>query len=359
MSAAVAESGLLSVVIPSHNKLPLLQQTLAALETQTLPVARREIVVVDDASSDGTGEWLAGHAADATRGVRVVTAPRNLGRAGARNLGAEAARGAWLLFLDDDIVAPPELLAAHYRILVANPGWGVIGRVVTAPGLVDAPHFHYIDSRGIAKVTGDVVPARYFVTQNAAVPRAAFLRVGGFDRGFSSYGFEDMEVAFRLEEQAGVRFRPLRAPVPHHVHHHTLEQWLAKRVECGATSLPRVIQLHPGRAREMRLHWVADLSAVGTAGAAAAASAPLRAPAERLLRGALHGLARSPLWLRLRALAAQWPTAAGGGHRPRAFALYARLLDLLVFGAYARGGAPLAHSSPPGRGVADPPAGRG
>jgi GT2 family glycosyltransferase len=317
-------TALLSVVIPTHNKLPLLQRTLAALERQTLSPALREIVVVDDASSDGTAAWLQEYAADPGCRPRVVRAPRNLGRAAARNLGAEQARGAWLLFLDDDIIAPPTLLAAHRQLLAANPGWGVIGSVVTASELVDAPHFHYIDSRGIAKTRGDQVPARYFVTQNASLPRAAFLRVGGFDTGFSRYGFEDMELAFRLAEQAAVRFRPLRAPVPWHAHHHTLEQWLEKRRECGRSSLPRIVQLHPRRAVEMKLHWLLQPPRHTTG------------PLPRLARAGLPALARSPLWDGLYWAADHWPSR-GPRHRPRLFPLYARLLDLLVFGAYARG----------------------
>ncbi len=124
--------------------------------------------------------------------------------------------------------------------------------------MIDAPHFHYLDTRGVARLPAGPAPGRYFVTQNAAVPRAAFQKIGGFDEGFSGYGFEDMEVAFRLEDQAGVHFLALTAPVPLHVHHHTLDQYFEKKRECGRQSLRHIARLHPDRMREMQLHHVLD-----------------------------------------------------------------------------------------------------
>lgn len=312
---------ILSVVTPTRDKRPLLERTLAALRAQRLPPDTPwEIVVVDDGSTDGTGAWLAGLDAGAGPPLRVVTPPANVGRARARNLGAAAARGHWLLFLDDDIVAPPGLLAAHLDLLRRHPGDGVIGFAVTAPELVDGPHLRYLDTRGVAKLPAGPAPARYFVTQNASVPRAAFAEIGGFDEGFGAYGFEDMEIAFRLEDQAGVRFHCLPEPVPVHVHHHTLEQLLAKRRECGHGSLQRLAARHPARLREMSLHHVLD-----------GAGQPRPATVTRLLRLGLDaGLVR-PLPRLLR----RWPL--GGGPRPPAFGLYCRLMNLAVLAAYRQG----------------------
>jgi hypothetical protein len=225
-----------------------------------------------------------------------------------------------VLFLDDDIVAPPQLLAAHLSGLRAREGYGTIGRVVTAPDIVDSPLFQYLDSRGVAKVRSGDVPARYFVTQNAAVPRAALAAVDGFDERFRAWGFEDMELAFRLESRLGMRFAAVTAPVPEHVHHHALKEWLAKKRECGALSLPLLAELQPGRLREMRLHWVCDQSE--------GLASPMGA-------GVLALCARGPLRRGLADVAMRWPT--GSGQRPLASRAYARLLDLLVLMEYRRG----------------------
>jgi glycosyltransferase involved in cell wall biosynthesis len=311
----------LSVVIPTFNKVALLERTLAALAAQrTGPDSPWEVVVVNDGSTDGTAGFLASRPGLGEGRLVAVDPGRNVGRARARNLGARAAAGDWILFLDDDIVAPAGLLRAHLDLLEANPGCGTIGYAVTEPSLVDAPHFHYLDSRGVARLAPGPAPGRFFVTQNAAVPRLAFLSVGGFDEEFSAYGFEDMEVAFRLQDHAGLRFQALTSPVPVHVHHHTLAQYLAKKVECGRHSLPHLARSHPTRIRAMRLHFVVDAPGMPRV--------PLNARLVRTLMD--HGLGRF-----LEGLVASWPQ--GKGHRPRWARLYYQLMNLTVLWCYRRG----------------------
>lgn len=304
-------------ILPALNAARFLPGVIGDIR-QAQPQVR--VLVVDDGSTDGTGAWLADERGRPGVELRVVTPERNVGRARARNLGAFAARGQWVVFVDDDIVAPPGLLAAHLALLEAHPGCGTIGFAVTAPELIDAPHLHYLDTRGVARLGAGPAPARYFVTQNAAVPREAFTAVGGFDEDFRSYGFEDMEVAFRLEDRVGVRFRCLPGPVPVHVHHHTLAQLLDKRRECGRGSLRLIAARHPARLREMSLHHVLDAPGAGRPGAGT-----------RLLRAALDGGLARPL----PGLLGRWP--CGRGHRPLAFGLYCRLMNLAVLAAYRQG----------------------
>lgn len=301
----------LSVVIPTMNKRPLLERTLAALLAQDAGTDDWDVVVVNDGSTDDTASFLRALAADTPR-LGVVSPPRNVGRARARNLGWQAATGASVLFLDDDILTPPGLLRAHLDVLEGGPRAGTIGPAVTAPEIVDAPHFRYIDTRGVAKLPAGPAPGKYFVTQNAAVPRDALAEVGGFDEGYSAYGFEDMDLGFCLED-AGVRFAVLPAPVPLHIHHHSLADYLDKKRLCGRSSLGRLARRHPHRLREMRLHWLLDDQA-----------RPTRAA--RWLSGPLGGV---PLHL-----ASGWPAA---GAEPVLPALHARCLDLAIMTCFARG----------------------
>lgn len=313
----------LSVVMPTMNKVDMLSKALAALLIQDPGPGRRfEVVVVDDGSTDGTAAFLKEQAQSAPEAValRPVSPGKNVGRAKARNLGARHAQGKWLLFLDDDIVTPPGLLAAHLDVLVAHPGQGTIGYAVTDPALIDAPHFHYMDSRGVAKLGAGEAPGRYFVTQNAAVPRRAFLDIGGFDEGFAGYGFEDMEVAFRLEDEAGLKFRALPHPVPYHVHHHTAAQYFHKKRECGRQSLRHIAQLHPSRILEMQLHHVVDYQGQGALG--------VTSRIIRLLAGSPLG-ARIPRWLD------SWPSDSA--FHPRWPGLYFRLMNLAVLICFREG----------------------
>jgi GT2 family glycosyltransferase len=85
---------LFSVIIPTYNRLPLLQRTLASVEAQSH--RDFEILVIDDGSTDGTLDWLA------QQGALRVLVQGNRGPGAARNSGAREARGDYIAFLDSD-----------------------------------------------------------------------------------------------------------------------------------------------------------------------------------------------------------------------------------------------------------------
>lgn len=309
----------LSVVIPTYGKADLLRRTLQALAAQDVEPDAWEAIVVDDGSPDHTGGVLGAMAAGFPVPLRVVAPGKNVGRARARNLGVEEASGTWILFLDDDILAPPGLLSAHLELLAGDDRLGTIGYAVSDPDLVDAPHFRYLDTRGVARLKSSTAPARFFVTQNAAAPRWALRDIGGFDEEFSTYGFEDMELAFRLEDQCGIRFRPLHHPVPRHIHHHSLGQYLEKKIECGRHSLLQLARRHPQRLPQMRLHWIVDPDENGCS----ATTAVVR----QLLDSRLGALPAC--------LAGHWPTRRG--NEPALERLYLRVMNLAVLSSLRKG----------------------
>jgi hypothetical protein len=106
---------LLSVIIPCHNVADHLLQTLRSLQANAHPGF--EFLFVDDASTDATSDLLVEHTRDLP-GARVVTLHDNVGLAGARNAGLDAASGTYLTFLDGG-----DFLAAGYLTdLVATIG---------------------------------------------------------------------------------------------------------------------------------------------------------------------------------------------------------------------------------------------
>jgi glycosyltransferase involved in cell wall biosynthesis len=90
-----------SVVIPTYNRAHYLPEALASVLNQTLPVF--EIIVVDDGSSDGTTELMAGYG-DKVRYLQQ----KNSGPSAARNFAMREARGNWIAFLDSDDLWVPE-----------------------------------------------------------------------------------------------------------------------------------------------------------------------------------------------------------------------------------------------------------
>lgn len=100
-----------SVVIPTHNRLASLQRAVAAVTAQVY--RDFEVVVVDDASTDGTQAWLS----DRATTVRAVFAERRGGAGAARNRGIAEARGEFVAFLDDDDTWEPSYLERQVRHL--------------------------------------------------------------------------------------------------------------------------------------------------------------------------------------------------------------------------------------------------
>ena len=126
-----------SVVIPTRNRRPLLFRTLASVLAQDgVDVA---VVVVDEASADGTAAALA-----ELDDPRVTVARHDVARgvADARNAGLERVATEWVAFVDDDDVWAPGKLAAQLEALVAGPDceWSCTGAVVVdgALGIVGA-----------------------------------------------------------------------------------------------------------------------------------------------------------------------------------------------------------------------------
>lgn len=99
---------LVSVVIPAFNAEAYLAETVASAQSQSL--SDIEMLIVDDASGDGTLKLAQGLAAADPR-VRVIAAPHNGGPAAARNLGLAAACGDWIALLDADDAFQPGRLA--------------------------------------------------------------------------------------------------------------------------------------------------------------------------------------------------------------------------------------------------------
>lgn len=111
-----------SVVVPTRNRLHYLQEALASAFAQTM--GDLEVIVVDDESSDGTAEWLAGHADPR---LSVIRLERRLERSAARNAGLARARGRYVLFLDDDDRLVPTALDVLGQALDRVPDAFVAG----------------------------------------------------------------------------------------------------------------------------------------------------------------------------------------------------------------------------------------
>jgi GT2 family glycosyltransferase len=106
---------LVSIIIPCYNAARWLAETLESALAQTW--LEKEIILVDDGSTDGSLELVRGYE---SRGVRVLR-QSNRGAAAARNAGLAAARGDYLQFLDADDLLAPDKIAVQMKRLRASP----------------------------------------------------------------------------------------------------------------------------------------------------------------------------------------------------------------------------------------------
>ena len=114
-----SKSPLVSLVIPTHGRRELLEETLDSVFYQTM--GDWEAIIVDDHSPDGTAEWLEQVARRDTR-IRPFTREGNQGGANvARNQGVAASRGKHVIFLDSDDLLEPDCLLLRTQYLEAHP----------------------------------------------------------------------------------------------------------------------------------------------------------------------------------------------------------------------------------------------
>ena len=229
----------LSVVMPTLGRRATLPRALARLHRQE---GLDEVVLAADAAGDRGAVERAWSEAGLPGRVVHGAVP---GASAARNEGWRAARGAVVLFLDDDVLAEPGLAAAHAREHAGDPAvdLAVLGDVAWADGLRVSAFMRWIEGLQFdfaAMEPGAQTGWWHFYTANASVKRAALEQVGGFDAQGLPFGYEDLDVAKR----AGLRVRYVPAAAAQHEHAMTLEQWRG-RIERLAWSERRFVARHP------------------------------------------------------------------------------------------------------------------
>src|SRR5215471_2681681 len=190
----------ISVVLPTYNRRHCLPRAIASVLAQD--DVRFELIVVDDASRDGTPGYLA-TLADAR--VRVITAERNGGPSAARNIGLKSARAGIVAFLDGDDAYLPRRLSAPLAALAADSGL-----ICTLSSAVRHDRKETRNARvpGVRlaalafewALTCDLIPVE---ATSITVRRDAALTVGGFCEQLRLS--EDREFLIRLARQGGAQ----------------------------------------------------------------------------------------------------------------------------------------------------------
>ena len=189
----------ISVVIPTYNRSDALALTLEHLSRQDFS-GTWEVIVVNNNSTDDTDEIVNDWKAKFPVGLSLLYEQKP-GPAAARNTGAQAARGRYLIFIDNDILAEPTFVARHFDNVTRNPKHWYIGRIRNAEELKGTPFGRFRDrlqeSFHVDLPTGDPVEYMGATGANWCMSHAEFDLAGGYDESFSTASCEDIELAIR------------------------------------------------------------------------------------------------------------------------------------------------------------------
>jgi N-acetylglucosaminyl-diphospho-decaprenol L-rhamnosyltransferase len=222
-----------SVCIASWNCRSLLRECLLSLRDEQRRV-RLEVIVIDNASTDGAAEMVSREFPEVTLHVN----PANFGFSRANNQAAERSRGRYLFFLNNDTSVPPGAIGELLDYAQAHPDIGMLGprlrdpegrtqlsyrrRPTVAPllhrsnvlrwtRLFRSAYRHYRRQSFTADSTR---PVEVLMGAALFVPRTVFCSVGGWDEKFT-FGGEDMDLSY----QVGKRFPVIYHPEVEILHH--------------------------------------------------------------------------------------------------------------------------------------------
>jgi GT2 family glycosyltransferase len=193
---------LISIVVLNYNKSADLARNLSAL--REIPYSHREIIVVDNRSTDDSVAMVRRDFAD---DVELIVAESNGGVCRGRNLGFRRARGEYVVYLDDDAVAPPEVCDQVARLFEEHPTAGCLAFLVR-----EMPEGRVCNDYGVERL-GNYHGAGH------AFRKECLEKIGYLDEHFF-FGAEEIDSSLALmEEGYYVRYTP-EITVDHYVRRH-------------------------------------------------------------------------------------------------------------------------------------------
>src|SRR5689334_18807906 len=130
----------ISVVIPLYKAADYLPRLLQSLEAQIFPLNRFEVILVDDLSPDNTRTVAEELQKASPLNLQLIWREENGGVSAARNSGWRSARSSLILFIDQDCLPNPALVAAHHQAHSASQErQAVLGRIVWSPEYKENP----------------------------------------------------------------------------------------------------------------------------------------------------------------------------------------------------------------------------
>lgn len=247
----------LTVVICANNRAQKLARALDLYKMQTLPYDRFEMVLVNDGSTDNTGEVM--REALRTLPGTYVEHNRNRGLSAAKNSAIGAARGDYIVFVNDDTYPNLDYCERVLNFQLAHAGMKIVG--LSCLPFTDelqsrlfyfSMYHHNLYTPFIGMEEGRDYPFDHFIGTGTCFPRKAFLEEQiWFDEDYVTYGAEDMDCGYRLFNR-GYRVRYNPQAVMYHDHEMTVQDYRNRCTKIGR-NLIALCAKHPA----LRQHYLA------------------------------------------------------------------------------------------------------
>jgi GT2 family glycosyltransferase/glycosyltransferase involved in cell wall biosynthesis len=208
-----------SIIIPVCNQVDFTRACLAAVQQHSDGVPY-EVIVVDDASTDATSEIIS-----RIPGITCLQAEANAGFIASCNRGAKAARGKYLLFLNNDTIVTAGWLTALHETFEFEPEAGLVGSKLIYPDgrLQEAGGIIWRDGSGWnrGKFQDPSEPKYNYMREvdycsaaSVMISKVLFDRLGGFDPKYAPAYYEDTDLAFKVKQSGRkVLYQPLSVVV--------------------------------------------------------------------------------------------------------------------------------------------------
>jgi len=224
-----------SVIIPTYNRKKVLKRCLETLFNQNFSKDDYQIVLVDNGSTDGTEKM-----------IKKLSPPCDFlflreerkGPHIARNLGIKHAKGEIIIFVDSDILTPPDFIKEHVKFhQIYGEKVIVSGPTVRTSNLMD--DFSDIEKRKKEEKFFNL-SGPSFITSNLSVRKKYLTKVGGFDEDFEGLGWHDWELGYRLTKIGLFAKRNVNAIVYHYKEKRdlsNLKELMKRRIERGKNAV--------------------------------------------------------------------------------------------------------------------------
>lgn len=253
---------MISLIIPTYNKLERLRLTIESLRHQTLDRDMYELILVDDNSKDGTDSFIEAERGSFDFNFKYIRHSENLGRSHSRNTGIDNSSGDYLVFTDDDCIMSPEFLETHYKHM--QEGYAVHGAIwnlsylkffkdpvkgilfdefknANVQSLIGKCISHLDIGNNFSRIEMEAKKTRFekeieralkshtttfpWISStggNIAVYAKDIRRIGAFDEKLGKqWGAEDIEMGYRLYKM-GIHFKYLDRAAVYHIDHYRM-----------------------------------------------------------------------------------------------------------------------------------------